>query len=102
MLAAWRGAGRVYINDLSAERLATCKAIDPAFLTVEGDIKEVIAGTPGARGVQVCITACPSPGGAGDGAAGLREQRADKFLRRRACPTGSRCRWTPISSTISS
>ena len=61
MLARMAGAGRVYINDLSAERLATCKAIDPAFLTVEGDIEEVIARDTRGEGVQVCITACPSP-----------------------------------------
>ncbi len=61
MLARMAGAGRVYINDLSVERLATCKAIDPAFLTVEGDIEEVIARDTRGEGVQVCITACPSP-----------------------------------------
>ena len=61
MLARMAGAGRVYISDLSAERLATAKAIDDGFITVEGDVEEVIREDLHGAGVDVCITACPSP-----------------------------------------
>ena len=61
MLARMAGAGRVYIHDLSAKRLAIAKRIDPAFLTVENDIEDVIREDMHGEGVDVCITACPSP-----------------------------------------
>jgi len=61
MMARMAGAGRVYINDLSAERLEICKKIDPEFITVEKDIKDVILEETAGEGVNVCITACPAP-----------------------------------------
>ncbi len=61
MLAKMAGAGRVFINDLSAERLSVCKSVDENFITVQHDIREAIAEATGGEGVQVCITACPAP-----------------------------------------
>ena len=61
MLARMAGAGRVYIHDLSPKRLAIAKSIDPAFLTVENDIEDVIREDMHGEGVDVCVTACPSP-----------------------------------------
>lgn len=61
MLAKMAGAAPIYINDLSKERLAICKEIDPSFITVQEDLKEFIMEQTKGRGVDVCITACPSP-----------------------------------------
>lgn len=61
MLARMAGAGRVYINDLSQERLDACKAIDPTFVTVLGDPAEVVMRDTNGAGLDVCITACPAP-----------------------------------------
>lgn len=61
MLACMAGAGRVYINDLSPERLEIAKTINPAFLTVENGIEDVIREDTNGSGVDVCIVACPSP-----------------------------------------
>ena len=61
-LAKIFGAAKVFMNDLSADRLALCKTIENSIITYHGDdidgfIKEHTDG----RGVDVCITACPSP-----------------------------------------
>ena len=61
MMARMAGAGRVYIHDLSPERLAICRTIDPAFIPVDGNIEEVLREDLHGAGVDVCITACPSP-----------------------------------------
>ncbi len=61
MFAKMAGAGRVYINDLSQERLDICKEIDSSFITVKDNIMEVIMADTSGEGVNVCITACPSP-----------------------------------------
>lgn len=60
-LAKMAGAGRIYINDLSPERLESCAAVDPAFLAVGEGIQERIARDTGGAGADVCITACPAP-----------------------------------------
>ena len=41
--------------------MATAKAIDDGFITVDGDVEEVIREDLHGAGVDVCITACPSP-----------------------------------------
>lgn len=61
MLARMAGAAPVFINDLSEERLNTCKKIDPSFRTIHADLKETILEATKGEGVDVCITACPSP-----------------------------------------
>ena len=61
MMAKMAGAGRVYINDLSEERLAICKEMDNSFITVKNDIMEIVMNDTKGEGVDVCITACPSP-----------------------------------------
>ncbi len=60
-LAKMAGAGRVFISDLSEERLAVCKQLEPSFITVSTDIKAYIQEASKGRGVDVCIVACPSP-----------------------------------------
>jgi L-iditol 2-dehydrogenase len=55
------GAARVYMNDLSAERLGLCRKVEPAIITLESaGLKERLADLTGGKGVSVCITAAPS------------------------------------------
>lgn len=62
MLARASGASRVLIRDLSQERMRQCVKIDPSITAVEGDnLLEEVMKITGGRGVDVCITACPSP-----------------------------------------
>ncbi|MGN1099905.1 MAG: alcohol dehydrogenase catalytic domain-containing protein [Christensenellales bacterium] len=59
-LAKMAGA-KVYVNDLSEERLALCEKIDGSFVTVSGDPIEFVEKETAGAGVNVCITACPAP-----------------------------------------
>ena len=61
-LAKIFGAAKVIMNDLSADRLALCKEIESGIITYHGDdINGFISEQTNGRGVDVCITACPSP-----------------------------------------
>lgn len=61
-LAKVFGAAKVIMNDLSADRLALCKEIEPNIITYHGDdLAGFIQETTCGHGVDVCITACPSP-----------------------------------------
>lgn len=61
-LAKMAGAARVMINDISAERLATLKAVDGFFTAVEsGRLKDTVTELTRGRGLDVCVTACPAP-----------------------------------------
>lgn len=61
-LAAMAGASKVIINDISRERLDLVKGVEPGFLTSEGDaIRPLVEELTGGEGVQVTVTACPSP-----------------------------------------
>ena len=60
-VAFMAGAARVYMNDLSAERLSLCTKVEPAIIALESaGLKERLAALTGGRGVSVCITAAPS------------------------------------------
>lgn len=61
MLAKLQGASHVYMYDLSADRLTLCAEVDPWLESIVGDDLqgELLKRTSG-RGVDVCITACPS------------------------------------------
>jgi L-iditol 2-dehydrogenase len=55
------GAARVYMNDLSTERLSLCKKVEPAIVALESaGLKERLAELTDGKGVSVCITAAPS------------------------------------------
>ncbi|MGI6113686.1 MAG: zinc-dependent dehydrogenase [Mahellales bacterium] len=61
-LAKMAGASKVIMNDLSKDRLDICKKIDSSFITTNTDnLKEYIMDLTDNEGVDVCITACPSP-----------------------------------------
>jgi len=56
------GAGRVFITNRSPERLRLCEAIDPQLRTMEAaTLNEAIMDATGGKGVDVCVTANPSP-----------------------------------------
>lgn len=62
MLAKMAGAAKVMLSDLSPSRLAQCTAIDSDFipLATEG-LKDSVYSLTGGKGLDVCVTACPSP-----------------------------------------
>ena len=61
-LYAAAGAGAVIINDLLPERLDKCKQEDPSFVTALGDdVRDVVGRLTSGRGVDVSVTAAPSP-----------------------------------------
>lgn len=56
------GAGRVIIHDINEKRLEVCRKLEPDFVTAgPDDIDAVVAEYTDGRGVDVCITAAPSP-----------------------------------------
>jgi L-iditol 2-dehydrogenase len=55
------GAGKVIINDVSAERLDRARRIDPRFITIGSDLREELMKLTGNAGADVIITACPVP-----------------------------------------
>lgn len=60
-LALMAGAGKVFMNDLSADRLDASKQIDSRIVTYHGnDLKKFVYENTD-EGLDVCITACPSP-----------------------------------------
>ncbi|HVO40790.1 MAG TPA: alcohol dehydrogenase catalytic domain-containing protein [Spirochaetia bacterium] len=61
-LALMGGAARVYMNDISPERLALCTKAEPSIVAVpEGPLAERMKELTAGRGVDVCITAAPVP-----------------------------------------
>ena len=60
-LAFMAGASTVIMNDLSEERLALCKKLDPRLTIAAKDLEEAVAKESGGRGADVVITACSVP-----------------------------------------
>lgn len=61
-LARMAGAAKVMLNDLSMERLDVCGKIDPSFILLASEgLKEKVMELTRGNGLDVCITACPSP-----------------------------------------
>lgn len=62
LAAKMRGAGRLFIRDLSSERMDQCEKLIPFSQALRGeDLKRLVMERTGGRGVDVCIVACPSP-----------------------------------------
>lgn len=60
-LALMAGAGQVFMNDLSKERLDEAVSIDERIITYHGnDLKGFVYDNTD-QGLDVCITACPAP-----------------------------------------
>jgi len=59
-LVLMAGASKVFLNDLSEERLAICKNIEPRLITIAGDPTEIINVETNNKGVDLVITACSS------------------------------------------
>jgi L-iditol 2-dehydrogenase len=61
-LARLGGAARVFLNDLSAERLEACRRLEPDLTTIPGGdpLAQAMEATAG-RGMDVVVTACPAP-----------------------------------------
>jgi L-iditol 2-dehydrogenase len=55
------GAGKIIINDVNPERLEIARRIDPAFITIGGDLRGELMKMTGGAGADVIITACPVP-----------------------------------------
>ena len=59
MMAKVFGAGRIFVNDLNAERLSKSKELIPDVIPLEGDVMNGLRAN-GAEGVDVCIIAAPA------------------------------------------
>ena len=59
MMARVFGAGRIFVNDLNAERLSKSKELIPDVIPLEGDVMNGLRAN-GAEGVDVCIIAAPA------------------------------------------
>lgn len=59
MVAKVLGAGKIFVNDLSAERLEKAKELFPDVIPVFGDVMEGLKDH-GKNGVDVCIIAAPA------------------------------------------
>ncbi len=55
------GAGKIILNDRHDDRLDMARALDPALITVNGDLRGEVLRLTGGAGADVIITACPSP-----------------------------------------
>ncbi len=59
MTAKVFGAGRIFVNDLNADRLRKAKELIPDVIPLEGDVLSALHKN-GAEGVDVCIIAAPA------------------------------------------
>jgi L-iditol 2-dehydrogenase len=60
-LCRMAGAAKVIINDISEERLAVSRRLDPWLITVGEGLKEKLMEITRGHGADVCITACSAP-----------------------------------------
>lgn len=60
MVAKIFGAGRIFVNDLSKERVDQAKALIPDVYPIYGDVKEGFAQYH-QTGVDICVIAAPAP-----------------------------------------
>jgi L-iditol 2-dehydrogenase len=61
LLAKACGASKVYMRDLSKERMDQCTQIDPEIIPIyEDDLQAAVMKLTNGKGVDICITACPS------------------------------------------
>lgn len=59
LLARLQGAGRIFLSDLSGERIRKCTELAPDIIPLDaGNLEKDVMEKTGGRGVDVCITAC--------------------------------------------
>ena len=61
MLARILGASRVFVSDLSPQRMEEGARLVQNCTPLYGDLKESLLRETGGQGVDLCIIACPSP-----------------------------------------
>ena len=61
MVAELFGVGRIFVNDLSEERIDQAKRLFPEVYPISGDVKAGLSAY-GVKGVDVCIIAAPAAG----------------------------------------
>jgi len=62
LLARAKGAAKVFIRDLSKERMDQCVDMVKGTIAITDDnLEEAVMKHTNGRGVDVCITACPAP-----------------------------------------
>jgi L-iditol 2-dehydrogenase len=62
MMAKMAGAGKIFVNDLNPHRLEEVRRFDKAFVTLSSEhLKEKIFDLTNGWGVDICVTANPSP-----------------------------------------
>jgi len=62
LLARAKGAAKIYIRDISRERTEQCiTMVNGTAAIFDGNLEEAVMKLTNGRGVDVCITACPSP-----------------------------------------
>lgn len=59
MTAKLLGAGKIFVNDLSEERMQKAKELFPDVILLQGNVEEALQKT-GQKGVDVCIIAAPA------------------------------------------
>ena len=62
MVAKLFGAGKIFVNDLSAERVKKAKELFPDIYPIFGNVKEGL-GEYGQTGVDLCVSAAPAADG---------------------------------------
>ncbi len=60
MVAKLLGAGKIFVNDLSADRMVKACELFPDVIPIRGDIRSALAER-GLKGVDLCIIAAPAP-----------------------------------------
>jgi Threonine dehydrogenase and related Zn-dependent dehydrogenases len=61
LLAKASGASKIFIRDLSRERMEQCVRIDPDMIPIDrDDLTAAVRELTNGRGLDVCIVACPS------------------------------------------
>lgn len=59
LLARLQGAGRIFLSDLSEERVRKCMELAPDIIPLDaGNLENDVMEKTGGRGMDVCITAC--------------------------------------------
>lgn len=63
LLARLQGAGRIFLSDLSEDRVRKCMELVPNIVPLDaGNLEKEVMDQTGGKGVDICITACAVKG----------------------------------------